>query len=291
MVPNQSHNFSDHLHGLFRGLPDAAQEWWEKWMPILCTYIPGYQNAVRKLLFAISEFEFVTFFSPTEKARANRQAKRQEFVDILNSRVPREYQEILTPDYEIFCKRRVVDVDWYKSLQKDNVSITSQPMTAIGPKTVTLGPGRNYPPLSKTTSEAPTDEKTIPADIIIMANGYETGEWLHPLDVTGRNNQSLYDLWSTRGGAQAYMGTAMDQFPNFFLIFGPNTATGHSSVILASRKHGQLRPTLHRPYPKRRSLHLRSQRIRRAEMDSRHPGRTEKLRLPERRLQELVLQG
>ena len=216
------------------GLPDAAQEWWEKWMPILCTYIPGYQNAVRKLLFAISEFEFVTFFSPTEKARANRQAKRQEFVDILNSRVPKEYQEILTPDYEIFCKRRVVDVDWYKSLQKDNVSITSQPMTAIGPKTVTLGPGRNYPPLSKTTSEAPTDEKTIPADIIIMANGYETGEWLHPLDVTGRNAQSLYDLWSTRGGAQAYMGTAMDQFPNFFLIFGPNTATGHSSVILAS---------------------------------------------------------
>jgi hypothetical protein len=30
------------------------------------------------------------------------------------------------------------------------------------------------------------------------------------------------------------MGTALDNFPNFFLIFGPNTATGHSSIILAS---------------------------------------------------------
>ena len=26
----------------------------------------------------------------------------------------------------------------------------------------------------------------------------------------------------------------MDGFPNFFMIFGPNTATGHSSVILAT---------------------------------------------------------
>jgi cation diffusion facilitator CzcD-associated flavoprotein CzcO len=215
-------------------LSDAQQEWWKKWMPTLCTYIPGYQNAVRKCIFAVAELEFITLFSPTEKARTNRAAKRQELVDHLNSLVPEEYREILTPDYEVFCKRRVVDVDWYKSLQRDNVSITSLPMTAIGSKTVTLGPGRQYPAMTKTDSKAPTEQKTIPADVIIMANGYETGEWLHPLDVTGRNAQSLYDLWSSRGGAQAYMGTAMDQFPNFFMIFGPNTATGHSSVILAS---------------------------------------------------------
>jgi cation diffusion facilitator CzcD-associated flavoprotein CzcO len=37
-----------------------------------------------------------------------------------------------------------------------------------------------------------------------------------------------------RGGAQAYLGTALDDFPNFFMIFGPNTATGHSSVVMAS---------------------------------------------------------
>ena len=215
-------------------LPEAAQEWWKKWMPTLCTYVPGYQNTVRKVLFALLELEFVTLFSPTEKARANRKAKRQELVDYLNHLVPEKYQEIMTPDYEVFCKRRVIDVDWYKSLQNDKVEITSLPMTAVGAKTVTLGPGRQYPPMSKTDSSAPIEEKTIPADVIIMANGYETGEWLHPLDVTGRNGQSLYDLWEKRGGAQAYMGTAMDGFPNFFLIFGPNTATGHSSVILAS---------------------------------------------------------
>lgn len=74
----------------------------------------------------------------------------------------------------------------------------------------------------------------IPADIIVLANGYETNQWLHPLDVTGRDGRSLYKVWKERGGAQAYLGLAMDGFPNFFMIFGPNTATGHSSVILAS---------------------------------------------------------
>jgi hypothetical protein len=88
--------------------------------------------------------------------------------------------------------------------------------------------------MSKTDSKVPTEARTVPADVIIMANGYDTNQWLHPLDVTGRNGRSLYKTWAERGGAQAYMGTAMDGFPNLFMIFGPNTATGHSSVILAS---------------------------------------------------------
>jgi cation diffusion facilitator CzcD-associated flavoprotein CzcO len=46
--------------------------------------------------------------------------------------------------------------------------------------------------------------------------------------------KSIHDVWEERGGPQAYLGIALDKFPNFFMIFGPNTATGHSSVILAS---------------------------------------------------------
>lgn len=42
------------------------------------------------------------------------------------------------------------------------------------------------------------------------------------------------ELWEERGGAQAYLGIAMDHFPNFFVIFGPNNATGHTSVIFAT---------------------------------------------------------
>jgi len=64
--------------------------------------------------------------------------------------------------------------------------------------------------MSRTDSKVPTDEKEVPTDIIIFANGYEAGEWLHPLDVTGKGGKSLYQTWNERGGSQAYMGTAMD---------------------------------------------------------------------------------
>jgi cation diffusion facilitator CzcD-associated flavoprotein CzcO len=70
--------------------------------------------------------------------------------------------------------------------------------------------------------------------VIILANGFETTEWLHPLEITGRGGKKLHDVFNERGGPQMYMGAALDGFPNFFTVFGPNTATGHSSVILAS---------------------------------------------------------
>ncbi|EXJ86083.1 hypothetical protein A1O1_06452 [Capronia coronata CBS 617.96] len=215
-------------------LPPSAREFHAKWIPWLCQRVPGFQNALRKFVFSMMELEYVSLFSPSEAARARRQKKAEELLSYLRKKVPAKYHEILTPDYEVFCKRRVVDEGWFASLQDPRVELTTLPLTAVQARSVTLGPGRHYPPMSKSDSAAPTEARTIPADVIVMANGYETNQWLHPLDVTGRAGRSLYGTWDERGGAQAYLGTAMDGFPNFFIIFGPNTATGHSSVILAS---------------------------------------------------------
>lgn len=99
---------------------------------------------------------------------------------------------------------------------------------------MTLGPGRYYPDEKDTSSKVSTEQKTVAADVIVLANGFVTSKWLHPLKITGADGQDLISTMDKRGGPQAYQGTAMDGFPNFFMIFGPNTATGHSSVILAS---------------------------------------------------------
>lgn len=96
---------------------------------------------------------------------------------------------------------------------------------------VVIGPGLSYP---ATANDEDHPEREVPADIIVLANGFDTTRWLHPLKVIGKSNLDLVQLMDDRGGAQAYQGTAMDNFPNFFLIFGPNTATGHSSVVMAS---------------------------------------------------------
>lgn len=212
----------------------SKQEDWNKWMPFLFKYIPGFQEFIRKVGFAMSEYDFISHFPGTERAQKGRKATAKRLLAYMKKRVPKEYHEILTPNYEVFTKRRVIDDAWFASLRDDRAEITSQPLTGAGPRSITLGPGRHYPPMENTESKAPTEEREIPCDILIMANGYATNEWLHPMEVIGKKGQSLAEVWKERGGAQAYLGVAMDGFPNFFLIFGPNTATGHSSVILAS---------------------------------------------------------
>ncbi|ETN46518.1 uncharacterized protein HMPREF1541_00703 [Cyphellophora europaea CBS 101466] len=212
----------------------AARQTWKKWVPFLNTYVPGFQNTFRKLLFSMIEAEWYALFSPTEKSRQNRKAKAQDLLNYMRKTAPEKYHDILTPNYEVFCKRRVVDDGWYASLNDDRVELTTQPLTHVNDKTITLGPGRHYPPASNTASAHSTEQCEVDADVIIMANGYETNAWLHPLEVIGKDGASMEKVWEQRGGAQAYMGLAMDGFPNFFMVFGPNTATGHSSVILAS---------------------------------------------------------
>jgi cation diffusion facilitator CzcD-associated flavoprotein CzcO len=214
--------------------PPDKVKWWEANTPTLFYRFPLLQWTARKFMFTVMEIDFLSYFPATASAKKHRQQHEKRLLNYMHKVVPEKYWEILTPDYEFGCKRRVIDTDWFRSLQNPKIDLTSLPLTSIQAHTVTLGPGRHYPPMSRTSSQAPTAERTIPCDVLIFANGYEAGEWLHPLDVRGRANRSLHDTWTARGGAQAYLGTAIDGFPNFFLIFGPNTATGHSSVILAS---------------------------------------------------------
>ena len=149
----------------------------------------------------------------------------------LHKHVPKQYHEMLTPNYSVGCKRRIFDRTWYPSLKSEKIDLTTQPLTEIRPHSIVIGPGQSYP---EKDADAALEQREIPADVIILANGFETTRWLHPLNVIGKDGKNLVEEMDDRGGPQAYQGTAMDGFPNFFLIFGPNTATGHSSVILAS---------------------------------------------------------
>jgi cation diffusion facilitator CzcD-associated flavoprotein CzcO len=119
-------------------------------------------------------------------------------------------------------------------LNDPEIELTTLKLSSIGEKSVTLGPQRMYPDPNDEAVRAPNHEVTIPADVIILANGFETTQWFHPLAMIGREGQKLNEVFKERGGAQMYMGMAMDGFPNFFALFGPNTVTGHSSVILAT---------------------------------------------------------
>jgi len=68
---------------------------------------------------------------------------------------------------------------------------------------------------------------------IVLAIGFATSQMLFPMEIKGRDGVSLNEHWDTesQGVAQAYFGTCVPGFPNFFIMMGPNTVTGHLSVI------------------------------------------------------------
>ena len=209
--------------------PPGGQEKFEKFIKI-----PGLARLFRTFLFLVTERQFQQLFHNTEYSIKERQKQESALMKHMKKKVPEKYHEILTPDYGVGCKRRVLDSAWFPEMNNPKFYLTTQPLTSIQPNGVTLGPGRTYPNPKDLSSRAPTEEVRLPADTIILANGFDVSTWLHPLRVIGKEGKQLQEVWDERGGPQAYMGSAMDGFPNFFILFGPNTATGHSSVILAS---------------------------------------------------------
>lgn len=160
----------------------------------------------------------------------DKERKSLEAIELKRMRriVPNKYHDILTPDYAIGCKRRIYDAEWFPSLNDPRVELTTLRPTEVHEHSITLGPGQTYPKNSNST-----ETKEVPADIIVLSNGFDMTRWLSPLEVRGTHGQDLVDTMQERGGPQAYLGTAVDGFPNFFIIYGPNTTTGHSSVIMA----------------------------------------------------------
>ncbi|OQD67603.1 hypothetical protein PENPOL_c003G04081 [Penicillium polonicum] len=212
-------------------IPPEYLPLYEKWSPRLMAHVPGLASFMRRVIFLMLEKGFYDMFADTAWGRRVRPQREKKFLDYMRQLAPEEYHEILTPNYSLGCKRRIIDGTWYRSLNAPNVELTTQPLAKVNAKSVTLGLGRHYPPHK---SDDAVEVREIPADVIIMANGFETNQWLHPLKVIGREGKDLEEVWAERGGAQAYQGIAMDSFPNFFILFGPNTATGHTSVIFAT---------------------------------------------------------
>jgi cation diffusion facilitator CzcD-associated flavoprotein CzcO len=212
-------------------VPPGGDEWWEQNGPKLMKNVPGLKELLRFLIFVGAEVGFLRLFPNTPYAQKQRKLYEEKMLKHMRKQVPEKYWEIMTPDYGVGCKRRIFDKRWFKSLNDPKIELTTQPLNRVTETSVVIGPGATYPADAKKEDHP---EKEVPADIIVLANGFDTTRWLHPLKVVGKGGKDLVQVMESRGGAQAYLGTAMDGFPNFMMIFGPNTATGHSSVVMAS---------------------------------------------------------
>jgi 4-hydroxyacetophenone monooxygenase len=66
-----------------------------------------------------------------------------------------------------------------------------------------------------------SDGTKVPLDVLVLGTGFKASEFLAPMRVVGRDGVSLDQRWA--GDARAYLGMTVPGFPNFFMMYGPNT--------------------------------------------------------------------
>ncbi|PYI09797.1 dimethylaniline monooxygenase [Aspergillus sclerotiicarbonarius CBS 121057] len=159
-------------------------------------------------------------FQMTPKGASMRQTIRNTTTSYITQDAPPQYHQILTPNYEPGCKCRINTPTYLSCLHSPQMHLTNDQVLKIHPTHITTATGTHYP-----------------ADTIIYATGFDTQQWLHPLTITSQNQnktQTLHSLWTASHGASAYKGTVVTSFPNFFILYGPNSGTGQHSVIFHS---------------------------------------------------------
>ncbi|MGW3539603.1 flavin-containing monooxygenase [Nocardia niigatensis] len=123
-----------------------------------------------------------------------------------------ELRAKLTPDYPIGCKRGLFSNDYFPALTQPNVSVETTAISEIVPEGVRTADGVLHA-----------------ADVIIYGTGFKGTEFLWPIKIRGRGGRNLSDVWDD--GAHAYLGITVPEFPNMFMVYGPNTNLGVGSII------------------------------------------------------------
>jgi cation diffusion facilitator CzcD-associated flavoprotein CzcO len=124
-----------------------------------------------------------------------------------------ELRARLTPDYPVGCKRVLISSDFYPAIQRHDVELVTDPIERITPMGILTVDG---------TERA--------CDTIVACTGFRASEYLNGIEVVGRSGIRLHDTWA--GVPRAYLGMAVPGFPNFFMLYGPNTNQGGNSIIL-----------------------------------------------------------
>jgi len=125
-----------------------------------------------------------------------------------------ELRRKLTPDYTIGCKRVILSTTLYPALCRSNVTLHSreQGIAALDETGIVLQDGQH-----------------IEVDLIVWSTGYDATDGVISYPVTGKNGTRLKDFWAQY--PRAYLGTALPEFPNLFIVTGPNTGIGHTSAL------------------------------------------------------------
>jgi len=162
----------------------------------------------REIIYENADTFFWQTFKWTPEGRAS---STKIAMDQLETQVPdAELRAKLTPDYPIGCRRILISDDYLPALMKDNVTLEIEGIETIDATGIKTSGGHHD------------------LDVIAYATGFETTGWRWSVDVQGRDGQQLNAVW--KDYPEAYLGITVTDFPNLFVLYGPNTNLGHNAI-------------------------------------------------------------
>jgi cation diffusion facilitator CzcD-associated flavoprotein CzcO len=170
---------------------------WDKWLQ----QFPWLRGLARLKIF----FMFERFIWRRKYRPQLRLAGEEAFRKLLETKVKDpELRRKLTPNYPMGCKRQLVSDEWYDALLRPNVEVVDTAISQIAADGIVTNDGTHRR-----------------VDAIIYGTGFTPTAFLTPMRIAGLEGRDLNEVW--RNGAEAYLGLTVNGFPNFFMMYGPNT--------------------------------------------------------------------
>ena len=129
----------------------------------------------------------------------------------MKKRVPTALRKDVIPSFPAGCKRVLLSNNYLESLHRPNVELITDNIETI----ISVG--------------VQTSNSKHTVDTLVMATGFEANRFLYPIEIHGVDNRSITEVWKKR--PQSYYGMLVPGFPNFCMLYGPNTNLGHNSII------------------------------------------------------------
>lgn len=117
------------------------------------------------------------------------------------------------PDYTFGCKRVLFSSHYLPALQRPNVELVTDAITAFSPQGILTDTGAEHE-----------------IDCVIWATGFRTRDFMFPMEIVGAQGQTLREAWAR--SPHAHLGVAVPGFPSMFVMYGPNTNTSAGSMIV-----------------------------------------------------------
>jgi 4-hydroxyacetophenone monooxygenase len=141
---------------------------------------------------------------------------REELTDFILSELKDrpDLIEKCVPTYPPYGKRILLDNNWFKTLTKPNVELVTDRVDHFSRDGIVA-----------------SDGKLRPADIIVISTGFKISEMAARLNISGRDGKNLRATWAN-DNPTAYLGLTVPDFPNLFLMLGPNSGPAHGGSVI-----------------------------------------------------------